>query len=143
MWSTFSSLYAELRKDIGAVLTDYVRLVRIGKFAAAEEVFSSFSAADRNIPLLCIERALGLFYQGRNAIVCAFIDEVLAKQELEPDQRALLLMIKRFATIMARGAMFPALYQARNLQDELMSVAWSDFSLYQVFHSFKICLSLG
>ncbi|MCJ1268532.1 hypothetical protein MMC22_008420 [Lobaria immixta] len=122
MWSTFSSLHAELRKDIGAILTEYVRLVRIGKFAAAEKVFSSFSAVDRKVPLLCIERALGLFYQGRNAAVCAFVDEILADQELEPDQRALLLMINRFATIMARGAMFPALYRARNLRDELTSI---------------------
>ena len=134
MWSTFSSLYSELPRDLGTSLTEYVRFVRIGKFAAAEEVFTSFSAEDRKVPLLCIEKALGLLYQGRNAAVRAFIDEILANQELKPDQRWLLLMVYRFATIMARGAMFPALFKARELRDKLMSVAWKDFSLYQVIH---------
>lgn len=132
MWSTLSSLYLDLREDIAAILTEYVRLVRIGKFAAAQRLFDSSLAVHQKVPLVCVERALGLFYQGRNAAVRAFVAEALGNDAFKPDQRALLHMINRFATLMARGAMFPALYRAWHLRDELRSVVWDDFSLYQV-----------
>ena len=132
MWSTFSSLYLGLGQDTATSLAEYVRLVRIGKFTAANQLFDSSLAVHQHVPLVCVERALGLFYQGRNAASLAFVGEALGNNNLDSDQRMLLCMIERLTTIMARGAMFPALCRVRQLRESLKSVPWNDFSLYQV-----------
>lgn len=74
----------------------------------------------------------GLFFQARFDAVRAFVDESKGLEHLEPDQQTLLSLIDRFATIGPRGALFLPFCRARELKNELASVAWNDFSRYQV-----------
>ena len=132
MWTLYSPLYSDLPEPIATALSSYVRLVRIAHYTEAEESFASNLEQHQELPLVCVERALGLLSQGRFSAARSFVDQAAGFGELEEDQRTLLGLIKGFATIGARGNLFPALCRTRELRAELNSIEWTDFSRFQV-----------
>ena len=136
MWSIYSTLYSDLPQSIASALSSYVRLYRIGNFTSAEELFVSDLQPHQQRPVVCVERAVGLFSQGRLSAVRSFVDEMLNFGQLEDDQQKLLELIKGFATVGSHGSLFAALCRTRKLRTDLALLRWDDLSFFQVSYIF-------
>ena len=133
MWSIYSSLYSSLPPEIASSLNKYVRLVRLRRFSAAEDCFKdSCLIINQQCALVRIERAFALFAQGQCGAVRDFVRVGEGFPDTAEDQRMLLVLLDRYATIGARGNLFSALCRAREFKAQLTSISWDEFSLYQV-----------
>lgn len=136
MWSIYSSLYSDLSQSIASALRSYVRFYRIGNFTSAEELFVSDLQQHQQHPVVCVERAVGLFSQGRFSAVRSFVDEASNFGQLKDDQQKLLQLIRGFATVGSHGSLYAALCRTRKLRTDLALLRWDELSLFQVSYIF-------